>query len=191
LSSWASVYRCCPLLTGGCPSSAGQPRATPRVRTTSAVSTRWTSTLVSASWTIVTCRVVTSTSAAEGGRPPASQPARDRARLSAAARPRGLRRTSTSSSPATSAAGLATVARAVLRRAVARVADLAHSKARPVGSGLSTIVPPSGSGTAGACRPRAWKARPGSSSTSDATPMPQVRSACSRGCCPCETASCR
>jgi hypothetical protein len=29
LSSWGFVYRCCPLLTGGCSSSAGQPRATP------------------------------------------------------------------------------------------------------------------------------------------------------------------
>ena len=91
--------RCCPLLPGRCSSSAGQPRAAPRVRTTSAVSTRCTRTLVSASFTTVTCRVVTSTPAEAGRRLPASQPASDRARPSAAARARGLPRTSTSSSP--------------------------------------------------------------------------------------------
>jgi hypothetical protein len=131
--------RCCPLLPGRCSSSAGQPRAAPRVRTTSAVSTRCTRTLVSASFTTVTCRVVTSTPAEAGRRLPASQPASDRARPSAAARARGLPRTSTCSSPATSTAGLATAARAVLRRAIAGVADLASSRACPVGSSLSTI----------------------------------------------------
>jgi hypothetical protein len=88
----------------------------------------------------VTRHVVTSTPAEVGGRLPASQRASDRARPSAAARARGLRKTSTSSSPATSPAGLATAARAVLRRAGAGVADLASFSAPPpVGSALSTI----------------------------------------------------
>jgi hypothetical protein len=62
LSSWVHL----PLLSlaaGHRSSSADQTRATPRVRTTSAVSTRWTSTVVSACWTTVTRRVVTSTPA--------------------------------------------------------------------------------------------------------------------------------
>jgi cardiolipin synthase len=84
-------------------------------------------------------RVVTSTPAEAGGRLLASQRASDRARPSAAARARGLRRTSTSRSPATSAAGLATAARAVLRRAGAGAADLASSRAPAVGSARSTI----------------------------------------------------
>jgi hypothetical protein len=145
------VYRCRPLLPGDCSSSAGQPRAAPRVRTTSVVSRRWTRTLLSAWLATVICRVVTSTPAEVGGRRPASQRASDRARSSAAARARGLPRISTSSSPPTSLAGLATAARVVLGRAEAGAAELASSRAPPsVGSARSTIGSSSDSGIVGA-----------------------------------------
>jgi hypothetical protein len=130
----------------------------PQVRTTSAGSTPWTRTLVSASCTTVTGRVVTSTPAEAGGHRPASQPASDRARPTAAARARGLPRTSTSSSPATSPAGLATAAGTVLRRAVAEVADLGSSMARPMGAALSTIGSSLGRRHWRSMPPRAWKA---------------------------------
>jgi hypothetical protein len=89
VSSWAFAYRCCPLLPARCSSSAGQTRATPAVRTTSAVSTRWTRMLVSASFTTVTRPVVTSTQAEASRRRPASQPASDRARSSGPPAPAG------------------------------------------------------------------------------------------------------
>jgi hypothetical protein len=57
-----------------------------------------------------------------------SQPASDRARPSATARARGLRRTATNSRPATWPASLATAARMVIREAAAGWADLPSSQ---------------------------------------------------------------
>jgi hypothetical protein len=97
--------------------------------------------------------------ASRGRQAPPGQPTRQRScRPSAAARARGLPTTSTSSSPATSAAGLATTARAVLRRAIA---GSRSGQLQGMTDGIFAVhhrfLPPD-SGIVGACRPRAWKA---------------------------------
>ncbi|MDF2745446.1 MAG: hypothetical protein K0S88_6825 [Actinomycetia bacterium] len=131
--------RCCPLLPGRCSSSAGQPRAAPRVRTTSAVSTRCTgrwcqrpSPPSPAEW--LPLRQPRQAGASRPANPPAIVPGRARPPA-----PAGCPGPPPAAAPATSTAGLATAARAVLRRAIAGVADLASSRACPVGSSLSTI----------------------------------------------------
>jgi hypothetical protein len=95
---------------------------------------------VSASWTTVTCRVVISTPAEAGGRLPARQRVSDRARPSAAGRPRpwvaqDLRQQESGYLGGWPGDG----GQGGLPPHRAGVADLAGSRARPVGSALSTI----------------------------------------------------
>ena len=118
-------------LSGAGPVTAS-PAAAPGRAGIRAVSTRRTRTPAAptphSSTTVTRHAVMDTPTGAEGRRRPATRRASERASPSAAARARGLRRTSTSRSAATSPAGLATVANAATRRRATGVADRANSR---------------------------------------------------------------